>query len=87
MKIIQSFWSAGKDVYADGFGWKHPELHFMSWALSCLSLRRNYKDVALYTDSEGYRVSKELLKLPYMEVTVCYDGLSCPQPIGPILRC
>lgn len=39
MKIIQSFWSAGKDVYADGFGWKHAELHFMSWALSCLSLR------------------------------------------------
>lgn len=39
MKIVQSFWSAGKDVYADGFGWRHAELYFMSWALSCLSLR------------------------------------------------
>ena len=65
MKIIQSFWSAGKDVYADGFGWKHPELHFMSWALSCLSLREHYDDVTLYTDSAGYDVLINKLRLPY----------------------
>lgn len=77
MKIIQSFWSAGKDVYADGFGWKHPELHFMSWALSCLSLREHYDDVTLYTDSAGYDVLINKLRLPYTRVEVCFDNLKC----------
>lgn len=80
MRCVQTFWTAGQSLLDNGFGWPSPQLHLMSWALSCLSLRRNYKDVALYTDSEGYRVFIELLKLPYTEVTVCYDGLSCPQP-------
>lgn len=42
----------------------------MSWALSCLSLRENYDDVAFYTDSNGYKVLIKLLKLPYTDVLV-----------------
>ena len=64
-------------MYADGFGWKHPELHFMSWALSCLSLREHYDDVTLYTDSAGYDVLINKLRLPYTRVEVCFDNLKC----------
>ena len=51
-------------MYADGFGCKHPELHFMSWALSCLSLREHYDAVMLYTDSAGFGVLVNKLRLP-----------------------
>ena len=50
----------------------------MSWALSCLSLRENYNNVVFYTDSNGYKVFIELLKLPYTDVVVQYDDLPCP---------
>ena len=80
MRIVQTFWSGGKSMLEDGFGWLHPEYHLMSWALSCLSLREHYDEVALYTDSEGKRLLIDTLHLPYSEVNVVYDGLSCPQP-------
>ena len=49
----------------------------MSWALSCLSLRKYYNNIVLYTDSEGYRILIEKLKLPYSDVVVQYDNLPC----------
>ena len=48
----------------DGFGWLHPEYNLMSWALSCLSLREHYDEVALYTDSEGKRILIDKLRFP-----------------------
>jgi hypothetical protein len=47
MRIVQTFWSGGKSLLQDGFGWLHPEYNLMSWALSCLSLREHYDEVAL----------------------------------------
>ena len=38
----------------------------MSWALSCLSLREHYDEVALYTDSEGKRILIDELHLSLM---------------------
>ena len=61
MKFIQTFWSAGLDPLKHGFGWSHPEYNLMSWALSCLSLRRHYDHVVLYTDSIGKHVLIDLL--------------------------
>lgn len=78
MRIVQTFWTADKSLLENGFGWSHPQYHLMSWALSCLSLRENYDDVVLYTDSNGYKVFIGLLKLPYTEVVIQYDGLPCP---------
>ncbi len=49
----------------------------MSWALSCLTLRRHYDEVALYTDSAGKHVLIDLLHLPYTEVNVIFDGFKC----------
>ena len=52
MRIVQTFWTAGQDPLKHTFGWLHPEYNLMSWALSCLSLREHYDEVALYTDFE-----------------------------------
>ncbi|MEY8707673.1 DUF6734 family protein [Bacteroides faecichinchillae] len=76
--MTQTFWTANKSLLENGFGWPHPQYHLMSWALSCLSLRKSYDNVVLYTDSNGYKVFIELLQLPYTEVVVQYDDLRCP---------
>lgn len=77
MRIVQTFWTAGRDPLKYPFGWSHPEYNLMSWALSCLSLREHYDDVALYTDPEGYDVLISKLHLPYTEVNVAYDKNLC----------
>ena len=77
MRIVQTFWSAGRDPLKYSFGWTHPEYNLMSWALSCLSLREHYDEVALYTDQEGYDVLINKLHLPYTEVNVVYDKNLC----------
>ncbi len=78
LKITQTFWTANKSLLEHSFWWYNPECHLMSWALSCLSLRENYDNVVLYTDSNGYKVFGELLKLPYSDIIVQYDKLRCP---------
>ena len=86
MRIVQTFWSGGKSLLQDGFGWLHPEYNLMSWALSCLSLREHYDEVALYTDSEGKRILIDELHLPYTEVNVVFDDFPClPQPTSSAL--
>jgi hypothetical protein len=77
MRIVQTFWTAGRDPLKYSFGWSHPEYNLMSWALSCLSLREHYDEVALYTDQEGYDVLISKLHLPYTEVNVVYDKNLC----------
>ena len=64
MCIVQTFWTGGQDPLKHAFGWLHPEYNLMSWALSCLSLREHYDEVALYTDSEGKRILIDELRFP-----------------------
>ena len=77
MRIVQTFWTAGRNPLEYSFGWLHPEYNLMSWALSCLSLREHYDEVALYTDTRGKEVLIDLLHLPYTEVHVVFDDFSC----------
>lgn len=77
MRIVQTFWSGGKSLTHDSFGWAHAEYNLMSWALSSYSLIKHYHDVCLYTDSEGKRILIEQLQLPYTEVHVVYDDFPC----------
>ena len=80
MRIIQSFWS--KPYFAEKRkggcigGWSHPLFFYMSWALSCLSLRKFYTDVELYTDEAGKRLLIDTLRLPYTKVHVLLDELN-----------
>ena len=32
MRIIQTFWSGGRDPLQYEYGWAHPEYNLMSWA-------------------------------------------------------
>lgn len=79
MKIVQTFWTANKSLLEYNFGWYNSQYHLMSWALSCLSLRKNYEKVVLYTDTNGYKVFAELLQLPYTDIIVQYDNLPFPE--------
>lgn len=77
MRIVQTFWTAGRNPLKHSFGWLRPEYNLMSWALSCLSLRKHYEEVALYTDMQGKHVLIDQLHLPYTEVNVVYDETLC----------
>lgn len=76
MKIIQTFWSGNQELQNpldNKAGWLAPEYHWMSWALSCLLLRRHYDRVELYTDSVGKTVLIDMLRLPYTDVHIIFD--------------
>jgi hypothetical protein len=75
MKIVQSFWSAKKNLINDSFGWLSPMHHIMGWTLSCLKLKEQYDDLHLYTDENGYKLLIEYMQLPYKSVQVCFDNL------------
>lgn len=77
MKFIQTIWTGQRSLLVEPFGWAHPEFHLMSWALSCLSLKRYYDSLTLYTDSEGCYTLIDKLKLPYDNVIVQKDNLPC----------
>ena len=32
VRIIQTFWSGGRDPLSTSYGWAHPEYNLMSWA-------------------------------------------------------
>src|SRR6056297_2981465 len=76
MRIIQTFWS-GATAYESPLeikgGWLSAEYHWMSWAYSCLLLRRHYDEVELYTDQIGKKVLIDILGLPYTKVHVTID--------------
>jgi len=79
MKIVHSFWSkpslAKKTNNAFG-GWRHTKFFYMSWALSCLTFKKVYENIELVTDSTGYRLLIEELKLPYTDVKIELDCLN-----------
>lgn len=68
MNYIQTFYPQGKPVLENGYGWLRPEYNLMSWALSCLQLRKIYDHVDLYTDNMGKNILIDELGLPYNKV-------------------
>ena len=71
MRVIQTLWTAKKNLLENSFGWIDPETALMSWALSANCLKEHCKELFLYTDSEGARILIDKLQLPYTEVIVC----------------
>ena len=76
MKVVQTFWTAGKDLTSHHFAWLTPMHHIMSWALSCLKLKEQYDDLHLYTDQQGYDLLINYLQLPYKSVHICFDNFN-----------
>jgi hypothetical protein len=77
MKIIQSFWSniAYERQIHNAAGWLSAEYHWMSWALSVLTLRKHYGQVEIFTDSRGKEVLIDTLALPYSHCSIALDRL------------
>lgn len=75
MKIVQTFWTGNRNLglQMDG-GWRSPEYHWMSWALSALQAEHLYGNVELVTDTEGKRLLIDILQLPYTKVSTYLDG-------------
>jgi len=87
IKIIQSFWSkpsllhTGKneneDILERKFGgWLEKKYCYMSWALSCLTLKRHYKNVELVSDTLGNDILIDKIGLPYTNTITALDKLN-----------
>jgi len=61
-------------------GWLDQRYHLMSWAYSCLQLRRFYKDVELVTDAQGKALLVDQLQLPYTRVDAVLNQLDHYNP-------
>ena len=85
--IIHSFWSTpsikDKTIEHDrnNGGFLTEKHHAMSWALSCLSWKKYYGKITLYTDKKGKEWLIDKLKLPYDDVIVCMDEINNVNPI------
>ncbi|NLR68500.1 hypothetical protein HGH92_29620 [Chitinophaga varians] len=87
MKIIQSFWTKpflrSGDLLTDARlngGWPHRRFNYYSIALSYHHLRKFYDEVELVTDSIGYELLIEKLRLAYNKVSVELDHLDDYEP-------
>ena len=56
-------------------GWLNMRFHLISWALSCLQLKKFYSDVELITDEFGKFLLIDQLGLPYTKVSVKLNQL------------
>ncbi|MBW1294477.1 DUF6734 family protein [Aquimarina litoralis] len=74
IKIIQSFWTKPfleqNDDESARFkaGWSSTNLFFYSALLSCLTFKKHYGNVIMYTDKYGNELLKEKLGIPYTAV-------------------
>lgn len=76
MKIIQTLYANNNlTPISNSFGWLRPEYHLMSWALSCLQIKKFHKEVHLYANTSGAELLTKQLKLPYDSVNISHDNL------------
>ncbi|WP_459210972.1 DUF6734 family protein [Aquimarina rhabdastrellae] len=86
MKIIQSYWT--KPAYHNSTdinsrfngGWPDQKKAFYSFALSALSIREQYQQLELYTDTKGKQLFNELLELPYTQIHTTLDSMDDYDP-------
>lgn len=81
MRIIQSAWACNKpSLLTTSLGWLSPEYNLMSWALSCLQLKKYYPELVLYCDNVSAKMLVDTLKLPYSDVVCNLDSLNIYHP-------
>lgn len=80
MKIIQTFWPCytpnhkEQDIFNITGGWSESQYHWMSWAFSCLQLKKYYDNVELITNDLGKEILVNKFKLPYTEVSTVLES-------------
>lgn len=85
MKIIHSFWSRPSLAKFNDFekvdgGWINAKYHLMSWALSCLLVKRHYEEIELVTDNHGAKLLIDSLDLPYTKINLTLDNINKYSP-------
>ncbi|MBS1735735.1 MAG: hypothetical protein JSS98_03930, partial [Bacteroidetes bacterium] len=81
MNIIQTLWSRNSpDFISEKCGWLSPEYNLMSWALSCLQLKKFYPSVILYADKVSANLLCDILHLPYTKVICNLDKMNDYDP-------
>ena len=83
MKVIQSFWSkplliTNEEVHLNRSkgGWLNYRYCLMSMAYNCLTFSKFYPNLELYTDSEGIKLFKDIMKLPYHKYYTDLDDIA-----------
>ena len=61
-------------------GWIAPEYNLMSWALSCLQLKKYHSPAVLYADTTAAKMLIDTLQLPYDRVICDLDKLNAYDP-------
>jgi hypothetical protein len=87
MKIIQSFWTlpmfkGDQTIHNNRLsgGWINSKYNLLSWAYSCLQLRKFYHNVELITDQIGKILLIDCMQLPYTKVSTDLDVLGNENP-------
>lgn len=81
MNYIQSlFIRDDQNPFINTFGWVAPHYHLMSWALSCLTLKKQLGSLKLYCNHKGKELLIDTLGLPYDEVYETMEGWEPPHP-------
>lgn len=82
-KCIYSFWSKpcmSEGVFVKYAGFKGFKNFARATHLSVLYSKENFKDVVLYTDTEGKKLLIDYLKLPFDKVEIILDDISNIDP-------
>jgi hypothetical protein len=74
MKIVQSFWS--KPYFSSSRPSSRKLFTLMSWAFSCLQLRKFNDDLELITDNRGKEILIDKLHLPYTKVSTSLEDIN-----------
>lgn len=76
MRTIQTLYANNNaSSVSNHFGWMRPEFHLMSWALSCLQIKKFHNEIHLYANTSGADLLVNQLQLPYDSVSISHDDL------------
>jgi hypothetical protein len=76
MNFIQTLhFNKSINPFIHSFGWARPEYHLMSWALSCLQLKKLYNKVDLYCNNKAASLLRDELGLPYNNFHISHENL------------
>ncbi len=81
MNFIQTYYPIEPKGLENTCGFLTPEFHWMSWALSCLQIKKFYDKVILYTNDEGKHILIDQLQLPYTDVVVEHNHFKMPHKL------
>ena len=84
LSIIQTLYfnTEDRDPINNSVRFLSPEFHWMSWALSCLQLKKLYGHVNLYTNDNGAEILINRLKLPYDYVDLRLNHVQIDSGLG-----